>query len=45
MDKPVTNRRAPGRGRIYDSSTDTIGDTPMVRLDKFARDNGVVAHL
>src|SRR5690606_29960396 len=45
MDKPVTNRRAPGRGRIYDSITDTIGDTPLVRLDKFARDKGVVAHL
>ena len=45
MDKPVANRRAPGRGRIYDSITDTIGDTPLVRLDKFARDKGVVAHL
>ena len=45
MDKPATNRRAPGRGRIYDSITDTIGDTPLVRLDKFAREKGVVAHL
>jgi cysteine synthase A len=28
---------APGRGRIYDSIADTIGDTPIVRLDKLAR--------
>jgi cysteine synthase A len=34
-----------GRGRIYDSITDTIGDTPLVRLDKFAREKGVVANL
>jgi cysteine synthase len=26
--------RRPGRGRIYDSITETIGDTPLVRLDK-----------
>ncbi|MGQ7793250.1 cysteine synthase A [Faunimonas sp. B44] len=35
----------PGRGRIYDSITETIGDTPIVRLDKIARDKGVKAHL
>ncbi|MBK8457951.1 MAG: cysteine synthase A [Phyllobacteriaceae bacterium] len=35
----------PGRGRIYASITDTIGDTPLVRLDKFARENDVVAEL
>lgn len=27
----------PGRGRIYDSILDTIGNTPLVRIDKFAR--------
>lgn len=43
MDKPVT--QVPGRGRIYDSITQTIGDTPMVRLDKFAREKGIVANL
>src|ERR1700730_3503834 len=26
----------PGRGRIYDSITDTIGDTPLVRLSRLA---------
>ena len=40
----ATNKK-PGRGRIYDSITQTIGDTPLVRLDKFAREKGVVAHL
>ena len=45
MNKPVTSTRVPGRGRIYDSITETIGDTPLVRLDKFARDKGVVANI
>jgi cysteine synthase A len=35
----------PGRGRIYNSITETIGDTPIVRLDKFAKEKGIVAHL
>src|SRR5512134_1938183 len=34
-----------GRGRIYDSILDTIGDTPLVRLSKFAADAGVQADL
>ncbi|MCO4319634.1 cysteine synthase A [Phyllobacterium sp. 21LDTY02-6] len=37
--------RKPGRGRIYNSIVDTIGDTPLVRLDKFAREHGVEANL
>ncbi len=35
----------PGRGRIYDSITETIGDTPLVRLDKIAKAEGVSAKL
>jgi cysteine synthase A len=35
----------PGRGRIYDSITDTIGDTPLVRLDRIAAMKDVPAHL
>ncbi len=35
----------PGRGRIYDSITQTIGDTPLVRLDRLARERGVRANL
>ncbi len=45
MNKPVTTSHAPGRGRIYNSITETIGDTPLVRLDKFAREKGIVANL
>jgi cysteine synthase A len=37
--------RLPGRGRIYDSITDTIGDTPIVRLKKIAAAKGVKANL
>ena len=37
--------KKPGRGRIYRSITETIGDTPLVRLDKFARETGIVAEL
>ncbi len=37
--------RKPGRGRIYNSITETVGDTPLVRLDKFAREKGVKATL
>ncbi|MET0258026.1 MAG: cysteine synthase A [Methylobacterium sp.] len=47
MDKPVNEQsaRTRGRGRIYDSILDTIGDTPLVRLDKLAAEKGVKAHL
>ncbi|MBD0414883.1 cysteine synthase A [Oryzicola mucosus] len=45
MNQPVTSTRAPGRGRVYDSITETIGDTPIVRLDKFAKEKGIVANL
>ncbi|MEN3150477.1 cysteine synthase A [Neorhizobium sp. IRAMC:178] len=37
--------RKPGRGRIYSSITETIGDTPIVRLDKLAKEKGVKANL
>jgi cysteine synthase A len=37
--------RVPGRGSIYASITDTIGDTPLVRIDRIAKEKGVVAHL
>ncbi len=33
------------RGRIYDSILDTVGATPLVRLDKLARDAGVKARI
>ena len=37
--------RKPGRGRIYDSISETIGDTPLVRLDRIAAMKDVRAHL
>ncbi len=45
MNKPATPARVPGHGRVFNSITETIGDTPLVRLDKFAREKGVVANL
>ena len=33
----------PGRGRIYDSITDSIGDTPLVRLNHLPQMHGVKA--
>ncbi len=38
-------RSTEGRGRIYDSIVDTIGNTPIVRLDKLAKQHGVKANL
>jgi cysteine synthase A len=35
----------PGRGRIYESITQTIGDTPIVRLDRIAREKGAKANI
>jgi cysteine synthase len=35
----------PGRGRIYNSITETIGDTPLVRLARMGKDAGVKADI
>ncbi len=35
----------PGRGRIYDSITQTIGDTPLVRLGRMPKAAGVKADI
>jgi cysteine synthase A len=35
--------RPAGRGRIYDSITETIGDTPLVKLNRIAVERGVKA--
>ena len=34
-----------GRGRIYDSITETIGNTPLVRLNRISAERGVKANL
>jgi cysteine synthase A len=35
----------PGRGRIYDSIIDTMGNTPLVRLSRLAEEAGCVAEI
>lgn len=47
MSKPLGGKdgETAGRGRIYNSILDTIGNTPLVRIDKFAKENGVEANL
>src|SRR5512143_1292414 len=35
----------PGRGRIYNSITETIGDTPLVRLARLPKEAGVKADI
>jgi cysteine synthase A len=37
--------REPGRGRIFDSITETIGDTPLVRLNRLPKMRGVKANI
>ena len=41
----MSSAKKPGRGRIFSSITETIGDTPLVRLDKLAAAEGVKAKL
>jgi cysteine synthase len=41
----TTPAREPGRGRIFDSITDTIGDTPLVRLNRLPKQRGVRANI
>jgi len=38
-------RKTHGRGKIYSSITDTIGDTPIVRLDRLAKAHDVKGDL
>jgi cysteine synthase A len=38
-------KRAPGRGRVFDSITETIGDTPLVRLNRLPEMHGVKANI
>ncbi len=49
MNEPARVREAadkkPGRGRIYDSITQTIGDTPLVRLRRLPQEAGAKADI
>ncbi len=46
---PISTAQAPqaqiGRGRIYESITDTVGNTPLVRLSRLASKHGVKADI
>jgi cysteine synthase A len=42
---PPVRLDPPGRGRIYENVLETIGNTPLVRIRKLAREAGVVADL
>ncbi|SLN21812.1 cysteine synthase A [Oceanibacterium hippocampi] len=44
-EKPLTGRKAAPRGRIYDSIIDTIGGTPLVRLNRLAAEEGAKAQV
>jgi cysteine synthase A len=35
----------PGRGRVYNSITETIGDTPLVRMNRMPKEAGVKADI
>jgi cysteine synthase A len=37
--------KKPGRGRVYDSITQTIGDTPLVRLKRLPAERGIEAEI
>ena len=45
MTSSGAERRTPGRGKVYASITDTIGDTPLVSIDRIGKEKGVVARL
>ena len=42
---PPVKLDPPGRGRIYESIVDTIGNTPLIRVRRLAAEEGVVADL
>src|SRR5579864_7821348 len=45
IDRPAVSASGEFRGRIYDSITETIGATPLVRLNRLAAEHGVKADI
>jgi len=45
QERPPFELDAPGRGRIYDSIAETIGNTPLVRIPRIATAHGAKADL
>lgn len=44
-DKEYTGLKTKGRGKIYESIVDTVGDTPLVRVNRLAKQAGAVADI
>ena len=44
-EKEYTGLKTKGRGKIYESIVDTIGDTPLVRVKRLGKEAGVVADI
>ncbi len=40
-----TSAKPPGRGRIYSSITQTVGDTPLVEINRLTREHGAKGRL
>src|SRR5579872_6397899 len=45
MNMSAASTTRPGRGRIFDSITQTIGDTPLVRLNRLPQMQGIKAQI
>lgn len=45
MKSAIERLDAPGRGHLYNSVLETIGNTPMVRLNRIAEENNCVADI
>src|SRR5436305_12010529 len=45
MPSPTSVAYRPGRGRVFDSIVEAIGDTPIVRLHKLPQQHGVNASI
>jgi cysteine synthase A len=43
--KPAVPAATAGRGRVYNSITETIGDTPLVQLNRLPKQRGVEARI
>jgi cysteine synthase A len=41
----MSESHPPGRGRVYDSITQTIGDTPLVRMKRLSKEAGAKADI
>jgi cysteine synthase len=44
-ERPSNAKTTPGRGRVFDSIVETIGDTPLVKLNRLPQMNGVKANI